>query len=85
MEEQIPTVEEYGRIEIELTGDPRRDKVVLCGKKLPVQNVWISADQDDTRIEITCVKLPSGDPYKVEGYLISEEDYDWLLDHKPMR
>ncbi len=84
MDEQIPKIEEYGRIEVELTGDPARDKVVLNDKKLPVQSIWISADQDETRVEITCRKL-YGDPYRVDGFLISEEDYDWLQNHRPMR
>lgn len=82
--EAIPQVEQYGKIEIELTGDPRRDQVEIDGKKLPVQGLWIFSDLDATTVEITAIKLP-GDPYTIKGYLISEEDFDWLQARKPMR
>lgn len=80
--QEIPKREEYGKLELELTGDSRRDKTVLNGKKLPVTGLFIHADTDSTSVELTCVQLPGGDPYKIEGYLISEEDYDWLKEYK---
>lgn len=84
-EQEIPKIDQYGKLDIKLTGDPRRDKVEIDGQRLPMQQLWIDADQETTRVEITALKLPTGDPYTVEGYLISEEDHDWLRANKPMR
>lgn len=86
-EQDVTTVAEnlnkYGKLEIELTGDPRKDKVELEGKRLPTQGLFIHSDMDMTSVDIDCVHLPGGEPYKIEGYLISEEQYDWLQDNKP--
>lgn len=75
----------YGHLSIELTGTPHKDKVEMSGEKLPVQSLWINADTDETQVEITCLKLPGGDPYTIEGYLVSAEDYEWLRASRPMR
>ncbi len=82
---EVPTVDMYGKLDIELTGNPRRDKVEIDGKRLPVQQVWIHADMEETSVEVTALKLASGDPYIVEGYLVSGEDWEWLQANKPRR
>lgn len=86
-EQEITAIAEklnkYGRLQIELTGNSRNDKVELEGVKLPVQTLFIHADTETTTVDLDCIHLPGGEPYKVAGYLISEEDYDWLQENKP--
>lgn len=84
-DKQTPKREQYGNLEIELTGDNSRDKVRLNDKKLPVVSLMIHSSPDDATVDLECVQTPGGEPYKIEGYLISEEDFDWLRAHKPMR
>ncbi len=84
-EQDVPKREEYGKLELELTGNPSRDKAVMNGKKLPVTNLFIHSDANDTSVELTCVALSGGEPYKIEGHLISKEDYEWLQDNRPFR
>ncbi len=70
------------KLKIELYGDPNKDVIDLNGEPVEyLTGVDISVNYGMGGAHIPYVtlhrlKLPSAEPYTVEGYLVNEEEYE---------
>jgi hypothetical protein len=67
------------RLEAEINGNPQATVVKLNGEQVQhLREITVTSDMDMDTVTLEILHLPSTQSIRVDGYLISERDFDYL-------